>query len=71
MILLFRSISSQVCRRFTVAGAYDYLLGLYSFGMFTKINTRDKLVLIALYHQLSTTIKMRFSSIGIRAQHNQ
>ena len=47
VILLFRSINDQsvIKSLFTVAGyTYGPLLGLYSFGMYTKINIRDKLV---------------------------
>ena len=69
MILLFRSINDQsvIKSLFTVAGyTYGPLLGLYSFGMFTKINIRDKLVpLICIVSPvICYFIKMRFSSIG-------
>ena len=69
VILLFRSINDQsvIKSLFTVAGyTYGPLLGLYSFGMFTKINIRDKLVpLICIVSPvICYFIKMRFSSIG-------
>ena len=69
VILLFRSINDQsvIKSLFTVAGyTYGPLLGLYSFGMFTKINVRDKLVpLICIVSPvICYFIKMRFSSIG-------
>ena len=69
VILLFRSINDQsvIKSLFTVAGyTYGPLLGLYSLGMFTKINIRDKLVpLICIVSPvICYFIKMRFSSIG-------
>jgi len=65
VILLFRSINDQsvIKSLFTVAGyTYGPLLGLYSFGMFTKINIRDKLVpLICIVSPvICYFIKMRF-----------
>jgi Na+/proline symporter len=47
MILIFRSISDQsvIQKLFTIAGyTYGPLLGLYSFGLFTKFAVKDKWV---------------------------
>lgn len=47
MILIFRSISDQsvIQKLFTIAGyTYGPLLGLYSFGLFTKFLVKDKWV---------------------------
>lgn len=47
MILIFRVISDQsvIQKLFTIAGyTYGPLLGLYAFGLFTKLNVRDKYV---------------------------
>lgn len=52
VIVLFRSINDQaiIAKLFTIAGyTYGPLLGLYSFGLFTKRNIKDKFVpLVAL-----------------------
>lgn len=47
MILVFRAISDQsvIQKLFTIAGyTYGPLLGLYSFGLFTKLTVKDKWV---------------------------
>jgi Na+/proline symporter len=47
MILVFRAISDQsvIQKLFTIAGyTYGPLLGLYSFGLFTKLKVKDKWV---------------------------
>jgi Na+/proline symporter len=47
VILIFRAVNNEtvISAIFTVAGyTYGPLLGLYSFGLFTKLDVRDKLV---------------------------
>jgi len=47
VIVLFKAINNQavISELFTVAGyTYGPLLGLYSFGLFTKLKVRDKMV---------------------------
>jgi Na+/proline symporter len=47
VILIFRAVNNEtvISAIFTVAGyTYGPLLGLYSFGLFTKLGLRDKLV---------------------------
>ena len=56
VILVFRAINDQavIAMLFTIAGyTYGPLLGLYAFGLFTKINVHDRLVpLIAVLSPL-------------------
>lgn len=47
VIVLFRSINDQavIAKLFTIAGyTYGPLLGLYAFGLFTKLHVKDKFV---------------------------
>jgi len=47
VILIFRAVNNEtvISAIFTVAGyTYGPLLGLYSFGLFTKLGVRDKFV---------------------------
>jgi solute:Na+ symporter, SSS family len=68
VILLFKAINndSVISAIFTVAGyTYGPLLGLYAFGLFTKIKVKDKLVpIIAILSPvLSFLVKMLISGI--------
>ncbi len=60
VILLFRALNDRsiIDTLFTLAGfTYGPLLGLYAFGLFTKLNVRDKFVpLIAVLAPLMTYI---------------
>ncbi len=65
MIVLFKAINDQavISKLFTVAGyTYGPLLGLFSFGLFTKRNVRDKWVpLIAVFSPIACYFLNRYS----------
>ncbi len=69
IIIIFRSINNEsvVTSLFRVAGyTYGPLLGLYSFGLFTKWKVRDKLVpVVAILSPLLTFLVSRYSSLII------
>jgi Na+/proline symporter len=65
VILIFRAVNNEtvISAIFTVAGyTYGPLLGLYSFGLFTKLKVRDKLVpLVAILSPIICYILSRYS----------
>jgi len=65
VILVFRAVNNEtvISAIFTVAGyTYGPLLGLYSFGLFTRLKVRDKLVpLVALLSPIICYILSRYS----------
>ena len=53
VILIFRAINddSVIAAIFTIAGyTYGPLLGLYAFGLFTKLKVKDNLVPIVAFY---------------------
>jgi len=67
VILLFKLINNQavIAQLFTFAGyTYGPLLGLYSFGLFTKFKVRDKLVpVIAIIAPILSFVISHYSTI--------
>jgi Na+/proline symporter len=65
VILIFRAVNNEtvISAIFTVAGyTYGPLLGLYSFGLFTKLGLRDKLVpLVAVLSPIICFVISRYS----------
>jgi SSS family solute:Na+ symporter len=65
VILIFRAVNNEtvISAIFTVAGyTYGPLLGLYSFGLFTKLGVRDKLVpVVAILSPVICYILSRYS----------
>lgn len=65
VILIFRVVNNEtvISAIFTVAGyTYGPLLGLYSFGLFTKLKVRDKLVpFVAILSPIICFILSRYS----------
>jgi len=65
VILIFRAVNNEtvISAIFTVAGyTYGPLLGLYSFGLFTKLALRDKLVpVVAVLSPIICYILSRYS----------
>jgi len=67
VIMLFRAINDEnvISAIFRVAGyTYGPLLGLYAFGLFTRLQVRDRLVpLLALLSPVFTFLLSRFSEV--------
>ena len=70
MIMLFRAINDEsvISAIFTVAGyTYGPLLGLYAFGLFTRLQVRDRLVpILALLSPLLSFLLSKFSAVLFR-----
>ena len=66
-ILLFRLINDEnvISAIFRMAGyTYGPLLGLYAFGLFTKLQVRDKLVpLLAILSPVLSFLLSKFSTV--------
>jgi SSS family solute:Na+ symporter len=66
VIMLFRAINDEsvISAIFTVAGyTYGPLLGLYAFGLFTKLQVRDRLIpLLAILSPLLSFLLSKFSA---------
>jgi len=67
VIILFKLINNQavIAQLFTFAGyTYGPLLGLYSFGLFTKFKVRDKLVpVIAIIAPILSFVISHYSTV--------
>jgi len=67
VILIFKAINNQsvIAALFTAAGyTYGPLLGMYSFGLFTRWKVKDRLVpLICILSPLLSFLLSRFSSV--------
>jgi Na+/proline symporter len=67
VIMLFRAINDEsvISAIFTVAGyTYGPLLGLYAFGLFTKLQVRDRLVpILAILSPVLSFLLSKFSAV--------